>query len=341
MSFATPAPPRASSLVALDAEQLQLVEALDTFGERMAAGGGRGLYVHGAVGRGKTWLCDEFFESLTGTAKRRTHFHSFFRGLHSAIWRNRSHGLSAPGLVVADAIAELLDGVDLLYFDEFHVHDSGDAALISRLLEEIFARGVSVLATSNYTPDDLMPEADFHDLFEPAIALIEHNMDVFALGGTLDYRRLPRSTTGTGFAAGGWLTPGTARQFADAGLVSPHPDEEATLSTDGHDFIARRASDGQVWFRFEELCEADSSVSDYLSWASVYPHWVVEGVPPLDTTTTHARQRFANLIDVLADKNVTLQIVSDHTADHVLQPSAATLDFARTTSRLALLRQVP
>jgi cell division protein ZapE len=359
MSIATPAAPFVSAGVVLDAEQQRLVEALDAFGARVSGGGrasvdermmdavrpatgaGRGLYIHGPVGRGKTWLSDAFFDALPTEAKRRTHFHGFFRGLHESIWRNRSSGLSEPGQVIADAIAELLDGIELLYFDEFHVHDSGDAALITRVLEEVFARGVSVLATSNYAPGDLLPDANFHDLFEPGIILIERHLEVFELGGTIDYRRLAPATAGTGFAAGGWLTPGSARQLGDAGLVAPHADEQATLSASGHHFTARRAHDGQVWFRFDELCEVDSVVGDYLRWASVYQSWVVEGVPVLHTASMQARQRFANLIDVLADRNVTLHIISAHDPADALQVTAETRDFERTTSRLALLRQIP
>ncbi|MFT2815586.1 cell division protein ZapE [Leifsonia sp. A12D58] len=371
MSIATPTAPFVSDGVVLDAEQQRLVAALDAFGARVSASGlasgiglapgigltsaslqpadaaepatgvGRGLYIHGPVGRGKTWLCDAFFDALPTEAKRRTHFHTFFRSLHESIWRNRSSGLSEPGQVIADAIAELLDGINLLYFDEFHVHDSGDAALITRVLEEIVARGVSVLATSNYAPGDLLPDADFHDLFEPGIILIERHLEVFELGGTIDYRRAAPATTGTGFAAGRWLTPGSSRQLADAGLVTPHAAEQATLSANGHSFTARRAGDGEVWFRFDELCEADSVVGDYLRWASVYQSWVVEGVPVLHTATMQARQRFANLIDVLADRNVTLHIVSEHAAADALQVAAETRDFERTTSRLALLRHIP
>ena len=34
----------------------------------------KGVYLWGGVGRGKTWLMDLFYASLTQTSKRRTHF---------------------------------------------------------------------------------------------------------------------------------------------------------------------------------------------------------------------------------------------------------------------------
>ena len=37
----------------------------------------RGLYIHGAVGRGKTMLMDLFFDNVDFTPKTRCHFHEF------------------------------------------------------------------------------------------------------------------------------------------------------------------------------------------------------------------------------------------------------------------------
>jgi cell division protein ZapE len=37
-----------------------------------------GLYLHGAVGRGKSWLLDGFFQAIPIVEKQRLHFHEFF-----------------------------------------------------------------------------------------------------------------------------------------------------------------------------------------------------------------------------------------------------------------------
>lgn len=318
--------PLDSHLPVLDAEQERLSQRLSDLKP-----GSRGLYVYGSVGRGKTWLCDAFFESLPGDSKRRMHFHEFFRALHESVWLNRTAGARAHA-PVESAIGRLVDGVDLLYFDEFHVHDSGDAALITRVLEYLFSNGVTLLATSNYAPQALLPDPNFHDLIQPCVDLIEQNLDIVSLAGNLDYRRTVGQAAGTGFASGTWST--------SSSLNVPDPAEYTTLTSGGHSFTAKRAADRQLWFRFADLCEADSAVGDYLAWASAFDVWVIESVPRMGETTMQARQRFANVVDVLSDQDVTLHLLSEHTLQEAIAGDNLPVDFLRTASRLALLHVI-
>ena len=325
----------------LDPDQLRIVDRLDHLRADLvdSEASPRGLYVHGAIGRGKTWLCDQFFEQLPGTAKRRVHFHGFFRELHRDVWSHRLADPTAAGHAVDRAIAQLLDGVDLLFFDEFHVHDSGDAALVLRVLDDVLASDVTLLATSNYAPADLLP-GPFHHVFERGIRLLEQNLDVVELGGEDDYRRDGNGDKTSGFARGTWLTPGTPHQLLANGLTPPTPTELVQLSAGGHRFTAQRADARQLWFSFTELCERNTSVADYLAWAVDHEEWVVEGVPRLSEATPQAAKRFANLIDVLCDRGATLHLVSQHPPDEIFEGRQLPIDSARTASRLALLQTV-
>ena len=53
------------------------------------------------------------------------------------------------------ALVDALGGMRLLAIDEFELDDPGNTTLISRLLSELVARGVSVAATSNTLPEQL------------------------------------------------------------------------------------------------------------------------------------------------------------------------------------------
>ncbi|GER22108.1 cell division protein ZapE [Zafaria cholistanensis] len=244
----------------------------------------------------------------------------------------------AQGAAIAEALDGMLGGARILFFDEFHVHDPGDGMLVTRALREIFARGILLVVTSNYAPQDLLPDPMFHHLFEPAIGLITERMSVLELAGPVDYRTLRPSNPVAGYAAGHLLVPGTAGQLASAGLEEPAPSEEALVKPTTHAFTARRATGGQLWFRFADLCEAPSATSDYLALAAAHRHWVLGSIPALKDASPSGWRRFANLVDVLYDQDVRLDLIG--AGD--IEPARALghpVDASRLASRLAALRR--
>uniref|UniRef100_UPI0031CEC044 cell division protein ZapE n=1 Tax=Saccharothrix mutabilis TaxID=33921 RepID=UPI0031CEC044 len=316
----------------LDAAQEHAAARLAELGAELTAlfgGRPRGVYLWGPVGRGKSWLADTFFDLVPLRRKRRVHFHEFFRELHTRI----SAHLHEPG-AVEQAVAELTGNCRLLHFDEFHLHDVGDAMLVLRLLESLRARGVVLLVTSNYPPSGLLPNPLYHDHFLPGIALVEASMDVVEVAGPRDYRRTPAGAPRSVFETGVWCSPGTDAQLAALGLA--RPSGWVALPVNGREVRARAARDAVVWFDFADLCERPTSTRDYLVLAERYRTWVLDRVPPLATRDREARQRFANVVDVLVDRDVRLVLVGE--AD-LLAGDAQALDRARTASRLALLQR--
>jgi len=322
------------------------------------------LYLWGAAGRGKTWLLDAYFQALPTDRKRRVHFHSFFRGLHRAIHRHRTEAAEAaratgePGAgsraaagavtnAVDQAVDELLDGVDLVLFDEFHVHDPGDATLMTRLLEALFARRVSLLTSSNYPPDGLLPDPVYHHIFVPGIAVIEANMTIVELVGDTDHRRDSPVVQRDGFARGGWLIAGPAADPAlgDLGLRRPSADDAVTMAISGHEFRAEAAAGRTIWFTSAELLERPTSVGDYLAWAADYDRWVLDAVPESQQLSREARARFVHLVDALCDLGAELYIVAATDRETFMTADALgrggfARDAFRTRSRLALLRSI-
>ncbi|MGZ3146126.1 cell division protein ZapE [Lentzea chajnantorensis] len=305
----------ASSGYELDEAQVRAVERLAGLGERR-----RGVYLHGPVGRGKSFLADAFFDVLPVRHKRRVHFHAFFHELHARI-SSRLHERGA----VAHALKELIGRCDVLAFDEFHLHDVGDAMLMTRLLEELRARRVMIIATSNYPPDGLLPNPLYHDHFLPGIALVEELMDTVELDGPTDYRHLR----------------GRARSRFETGAVVRAvelPAVPVVLDVGGRAITALGVDGRRIWFDFGDLCEKPTSTADYLALADHHDDWVVVGVPRLETCDREAQQRFANVVDVLVDRDARLTLVSDHPLAEIVGGRA--LDLARTASRLELINSI-
>lgn len=77
----------ARARLTLDDDQLSLIARLDALGQQLVSTTGslQGVYVWGRTGRGKSFILDHFFASLPLAARRRVHFHHFFRELHQRL----------------------------------------------------------------------------------------------------------------------------------------------------------------------------------------------------------------------------------------------------------------
>lgn len=143
----------------------------------------RGLYMWGGVGRGKTWLMDLFYQSLPGERKQRLHFHRFMLRVHEEL--TALQGQTDPLEIIADRFkAE----TDVLCFDEFFVSDITDAMLLGGLMKALFARGITLVATSNIPPDELYRNGLQRARFLPAIDAIKQHCDVMNVDAGVDYR---------------------------------------------------------------------------------------------------------------------------------------------------------
>jgi cell division protein ZapE len=287
-----------------------------------------GLYLWGGVGRGKTWLMDIFFTSLPLSAKRRLHFHRFMSEVHQRL--AALQGQANPLEAVADGIA---GDAQVICLDEFQVGDIGDAMILGRLLSALFARGVTLVATSNCAPDALYPNGLQRTAFLPAIARIKAHTQVVELASNHDYRLrfLEQAET--------YHTPLDAR--GEAVLleafekIAPEIGQaHITLDINGRQLTLLRHADSIAWASFATLCEDPRSQSDYLELARCYHTLLISGIPRLHDGQNDQARRFINLIDVLYDHNVTLIVSAAAPPEQLYQGAGLAFEFARTASRL-------
>lgn len=290
------------------------------------------LYLHGAVGRGKSWLLDGFFQAAALEEKRRLHFHDFFAQLHQGMFAHRQQ----PD-ALATTLDELLQDCRLLCFDEFHVHDIGDAMLISRLFQALFQRDILLVVTSNYPPAGLLPNPLYHQRFKPVIELIETRMQVMEVGGPHDYRSLARQHSQQVFTQGRYLWPGSPAQRQALQLPQRQSASEALLVGTRHLQI-RHANERTLSVHFSDLCEQPTAVKDYLELSRRYDHWIIDELPSLEALPSAVQQRFINLIDVLYDQDKHLTLIGRQPLRDSLLGDAS--DLARTRSRLGQLLEV-
>jgi cell division protein ZapE len=287
----------------------------------------RGVYMYGGVGRGKSFLMDCFFQSVSLTRKTRLHFHEFMREVHRELAGLK--GIVNPLQELGKRIARRHR---LICFDEFHVADVTDALILHRLLQALFDNRVSIVTTSNFHPDDLYPDGLHRDRVLPAIELIKSHLEVIGVDHGVDYRQSTLAKVGLyqcplGDAADAALTD-AFDQLAEA------RDENPLLHIEHRELHARRRAGGVVWFEFKQLCGGPRSQNDYLELASRFHTLLLSGVPQMSPRLASEARRFAWLVDVLYDRRVKLIVSAAVPPEALYTEGPLAHEFARTVSRL-------
>ena len=229
----------------------------------------RGLYVYGAVGRGKTMLMDMFFEAVKAPFKRRAHFHAFMADVHARLyqWRQALKRGEARARTRSRRSRGSSRQASLLCFDEFSVRDIADAMILGRVFTALFAAGVVVVATSNVAPNDLYKDGLNRALFLPFIALMRDRLEVVELGARTDYRleKLKRAPVYYGPIG---PKADSALDAAFRALTGHDKGEPARIELLGRHFDVPQAIDGVARFDFDALCRRPLGSADYLEIAS-------------------------------------------------------------------------
>ncbi|MGZ6005880.1 MAG: cell division protein ZapE [Rhizomicrobium sp.] len=291
----------------------------------------RGLYIWGDVGRGKSMLMDLFFAEASVEAKRRVHFNAFMVETHAKIHEERQReGSDDPIPPVARAIAEK---ARLLCFDEFQVSDVADAMILGRLFEQLFERGVVIVATSNTPPDHLYEGGLNRQLFLPFIDEIKQRLDIIELNGPVDYRLQHMSGLNV------YLHPlgpkaDAAMDAAWQRLTDAKRGAAINLTVLGRTLTVPQAARGVARFAFEDLCARPLAAADYLAVAHSFHTVLIDHIPRLGPDQRNEARRFVVLIDTFYDEGVKLICSAATAPDALYETGDGAGAFRRTASRL-------
>ncbi len=287
----------------------------------------RGVYMHGGVGRGKSFLMDCFFAAVPLKRKTRLHFHEFMREVHRQLVLLQ--GTKDP----LDALARQIAGkYRLICFDEFHVADVTDALILHRLLRALFSHGVGFVTTSNFRPDDLYPDGLHRDRILPAIAMLKDKLEVINVDNGTDYRRQTLAQLQYYHWPHGDHTEAALNQAFE--MLAGVGDEDAMLQIEGRKLQALRKAGSVVWFDFRTLCAGARSQNDYLEIATQFETVLLSDVPRMSAQMASQARRFTLLVDVFYDRRVKLVMSAEVPAQELYTAGPLAHEFVRTVSRL-------
>ena len=290
----------------------------------------RGLYFWGGVGRGKTYLMDAFYDALPFERKIRVHFHRFMQRVHQEL--AKLEGQKNPLNLIAERLAK---EARVICFDEFFVSDITDAMILGGLFEQLFGRGVTLVATSNIVPDGLYKDGLQRSRFLPAIALVKKHTEVVNVDGGIDYRlRALKQAELYHFPLDDEADRSLERSFNSLNPDVEHILHNESLDIEGRPIVARCISDDVVWFDFTALCDGPRSQNDYIELAREFHAVLVSDVPQMDGSKDDQARRFINLVDEFYDRNVKLVLSAAVPLQQLYVGSKLSFEFERTQSRL-------
>lgn len=288
----------------------------------------QGLYMWGGVGRGKTWLMDMFFHSLPGDRKLRLHFHRFMLRVHQELTTLQGH--ENPLEIIADGFKAQ---TDVLCFDEFFVSDITDAMLLATLLEALFARGITLVATSNIPPDDLYRNGLQRARFIPAIELIKQYCDVMNVDAGIDYRLRTLTQANLYLTP---LNPQTEQAMADifVKLAGKQGEKAPVLEVNHRPLPAICSVQGVLAVDFHTLCEEARSQLDYIALSKLYHTVLLHNVYKMATQDENTARRFLALVDEFYERRVKLIIAAEATMFEIYCGERLKFEYQRCLSRL-------
>jgi len=288
----------------------------------------KGLYFWGGVGRGKSFLMDVFYACVPYKRKRRIHFHKFMNEVH-----HEMKALAAakdPLIALADNIAK---STRLLCFDEFHVSDIADAMILGRLMAALFERGVVMMITSNFSPEDLYPNGLQRQKFLPTIKLLQRNLRVVKVESGNDYRLREMASAPLFMLTADTETDARMKaifQRLSAGTIQ----HDQHIEVQGRHIAVKKLAAKLVWFDFRAICGGPRAQADYLEIAHRFPAVFVSDIPRLTANEAAEAQRFIWLVDVLYDNRVKLVASAATTPKELCTNAEQAQEFSRTVSRL-------
>lgn len=316
-----------------------------------------GVYLWGPVGRGKTWLMDNFHQALQAhnIASRRQHFHHFMAWLHKRLFQ-----LTGTPNPLQHLAQELASEVKVLCFDEFFISDIGDAMLLGPLLQTLFAHDLVLVTTSNEEPLQLYADGFNRERILPALQDLARHVATVHLDGDQDHR-LHGEATQPRY----WVRTSAESQFAElfTQLSGQPPQADTFILSGQRPLTTLGQSQDYLWCNYAELCQGPLGAQDYMLLCQQFKAILISDVPNLSAPQKEARiargtedaaqrvvagdrklapisrhddgvRRFIALVDECYDQHIPLYIEAAKPIDELYLDGTLLFPFRRTRSRL-------
>lgn len=229
----------------------------------------------------------------------RIHFHDFMLDVHELLQEHRDK--PDPLAKVARDIASKSR---LICLDELFVNDIADASILHRLFDHLWARRITLVATSNRHPDALYEGGLQRQLFLPFIERLKETCVIHDMESERDYRKLAHHASGLYFTSS-YREDELEKRFVE--LSNQNPVQSISIDVEmGRKLTLHRTGGCIAYETFSQLCEQPLGAADYMALAAAKHTLALSNVPVFDAKLKTAAYRFVTLIDILYENRIRL-----------------------------------
>ena len=287
----------------------------------------QGIYVHGSVGIGKTFIINLFIQYIKGGKKY--HFNHFMINLHAFIHNNNKKKDS----VLESYIKGIAKKYKVIFIDEMHIFNIVDALLIKKIFILFQKYKIFILISSNFVPNELYRDGLQRNDFLPFIEFIEKNFKVLHLVQMQDYRRIMLNQSKT------YFTPINNKtnyefnklfeRFVDKGQIYIRK-----IQTKSRTIRFEKCTANIAYCKFNDLCAKNLGHEDYRNIASSFSLIFITDVPQFTDLVSDQCRRFISLIDMLYDQQCSVVLLAEYPIKQLCLIKSLNKEFERTASRL-------
>lgn len=308
----------------------------------------KSIYIWGGVGRGKSMLMKEFYNSIKHQPKIYIHFNSFMRKIHEALRDIRKEQKKYKDELI-EAVKRVAQDknknfVKLICFDEFQVTDIADAMLLARIFSYLFSQNVVAIFTSNSPPLELYKNGLQRELFLQFVNnVLLKNCQVLFLDSPTDYREkialLEKTQNISNFEI-------TKRYFIAneknhllvqniiKNIVKKQPPKPLKLKVWGREIKIKETYNKIAVISFSDLCQNNYAASDYQAICQKFDLIFLLQIPKLTVENLNEARRFIIFIDEVYESKISLIFTSQVKINEIYTSGIGVEAFKRTISRL-------
>lgn len=313
----------------------------------------KSFYIYGDVGRGKSMLMKNFFDSLHETPKIYFHFNSFMRKIHEALRDIRKEEKKFKDELI-EAVQRVVNSksqteIRVICFDEFQVIDIADAMLLARIFSYLFSQGVLAIFTSNSHPHELYKNGLQREVFLQFVdEVLLKNCEVLHLNSPTDYRaRFRKGLTQRYFISNkenreelkkiiNNFIEGKKAKSLKLKVWGREVKINKTFSIaiQPNSSSQEKISRSIAILTFDELCRQEFSASDYQTICQKFDLIFLLKLPSLSAEEPNEARRFTLFIDEIYENKTALIILAKTNPDQIYISGTGSEAFKRTISRL-------